>query len=109
MLLHLGDFSAEGRLPLSQLIRQAPLSQSRVSRLVAELEQRGLVERQVHEQDTRAVLVGITAPGLELLRRAQETHYRGLDTHLFSRLSKSEVEQRAATTEKLLSEPSAPS
>src|SRR5687767_14425533 len=41
VLLHLGVFSPDGRLPMTQLTRQAPLSQSRMSRLIAELERQG--------------------------------------------------------------------
>lgn len=102
VLLHLGVFSAEGELPMAQLTRQAPLSQSRVSRLVAELEGRGLVARTADERDTRAVRVAITEAGLGLLREAQETHYDGLERHLFSRLSRRELSQLATLTEKLL-------
>jgi DNA-binding MarR family transcriptional regulator len=87
---------------LTQLTRQAPLSQSRVSRLVAELEREGLVSREADEGDTRAVKVTITDDGLTMLRKAQETHYGGLQRHLFSRLTRAEITQLADVTEKLL-------
>lgn len=103
ILLHLGAFAGgEGRLSMTQLTRQAPLSQSRVSRLVAELEQRGLVRRSTDERDSRVVVVAITEAGLDTLRKAQETHHRGLRERLFDRLSRSEIEQLARLTAKLL-------
>ncbi len=102
VLLHLGAFSPDGRLPMTQLSRQAPLSQSRMSRLVAELEREGLVGREADEHDSRAVRVGITDEGLALLREAQETHYSGLERHLFSRLTRAEITQLANVTKKLL-------
>ena len=104
VLLHLGAFSPDGQLPMTQLIRQAPLSQSRMSRLVAELEREGLVSREADEHDTRAVKVAITEQGLAMLRDAQETHYGGLERHLFSRLTPAEITQLAKVTKKLLND-----
>lgn len=105
VLLHLGAFSPDGRLPMTQLIHQAPLSQSRMSRLVAELEREGLVSREADEHDSRAVKVAITEQGLAMLRDAQETHYGGLERHLFSRLTATEISQLAKVTKKLLADP----
>lgn len=106
VLLHLGAFSPDGQLSMTQLTRQAPLSQSRVSRLVAELERSGLVSREADDGDTRAVKVTITDDGLTMLRNAQETHYGGLQRHLFSRLTRAEITQLADVTKKLLDETS---
>lgn len=105
VLLHLGVFSPDGRLPMTQLTRQAPLSQSRMSRLIAELERQGLVSREADEHDTRAVRVALTEEGLAMLRDAQETHYGGLERHLFSRLTRAEITQLAKVTKKLLDDP----
>lgn len=105
VLLHLGVFSPDGRLPMMQLTRQAPLSQSRMSRLVAELEREGFVSREADENDTRAVTVALTEQGLAMLRDAQQTHYGGLERHLFSRLTRAEITQLAKVTKKLLDDP----
>lgn len=102
VLLHLAVFSPHGSLRLSQLVQQAPLSQSQVSRLAAELERRGLVERSTPEDDGRGVVVSITAAGIERFQQAQETHLDDLDRRLFSRLSWDEVTKLAAITSKLL-------
>jgi hypothetical protein len=46
--------------------------------------------------------VAITDQGLAMLRDAQETHYGGLERHLFSRLTRAEITQLANVTKKLL-------
>src|SRR5258708_13628163 len=60
VLLFLALFSADGRLRMVDLMQRRPLSQSRVSRLVAELEARGLVARAPSGDDRRGVDVAIT-------------------------------------------------
>jgi len=102
VLLFLAVFSPEGRLRISELTERTPLSQSRVSRLVADLEVRGLVQRSVAGADGRGVEVSITEKGLEKFRVAQDTHLAGLDRRLFSRLNQTEIRQLAAITGKIL-------
>lgn len=104
ILLHLGAFSPHGSLRMGQLTAQAPLSQSRVSRLVAELEARGLVTREAHTDDQRRVVVTLTGPGAELLKAASHTHLDGLGRVLFSRLTRAEVVELARLTGKVLGE-----
>jgi DNA-binding MarR family transcriptional regulator len=105
VLLHLAAFAPHGRLRITQLTAQAPLSQSRVSRLVAELEARGLVARTTSAGDARGVEVSITDRGLDRLREIQDTHHRGLDERLFSRLSGAEIAQLADLTARILDDP----
>jgi len=102
VLLHLAAFAPDGRLSLSALTRQTPLSQSRVSRLVGELEARGLIRRTGDARDARAVVVSLTDVGLRVLKQAQETHHRGLERRLFSRLSHDEIVQLGKLTSRLL-------
>jgi DNA-binding MarR family transcriptional regulator len=103
VLLHLAAFSTDGRrLAMTQLARQAPLSQSQVSRLVAGLQAQGLVRRIGDERDSRAVVVVLTDTGLDRLRRAQDTHHRGLTQGLFVRLTEAEIAELARLTGKLL-------
>lgn len=104
VLLHLAVFSPDGSLRLSQLVEQAPLSQSQVSRLAAELEKRDLVRRSTAAEDGRGVKVAITEAGMERFREAQETHLQDLDLRMFSRLSWDETVQLASITAKLLDE-----
>ena len=89
-------------MPMSELRRSLPLSQSRVSRVVAELESRGLVARSGDPEDSRAVLVAILDDGVELFKSAQDPHLDDLDELLFSRLSDEEIYQLGAICEKVL-------
>ena len=102
VLLHLAVFSSNGRLRMSVLAEQAPLSQSRVSRLVDELQERGLVERRRFAGDARGVEVAITQRGVDALRQAQDTHFSGLQQRLFSRLSWEETVQLGELTARIL-------
>ncbi|MBA2336660.1 MAG: winged helix-turn-helix transcriptional regulator [Acidimicrobiia bacterium] len=78
VLLFLAVFAPDGRLRMTELTEQAPLSQSRVSRLVAQLETVGLVARSAAEADGRGVEVSITAKGLATFKSAQDSHLAGL-------------------------------
>jgi DNA-binding MarR family transcriptional regulator len=80
---------------MSDLASQALLSQSRVSRIIDQLEARGLVERQTCTEDSRIVYAVITDRGRQELRAAEETHRRGVESQLFGRLSAREVHRLA--------------
>src|SRR6202022_4202894 len=77
-LLFLAVFSPDGRLRMLDLIERTPLSQSRVSRLVAELDARGLVVRAPSGDDGRGVEVAITPKGIQKFKEAQDDHIAGL-------------------------------
>lgn len=102
VLVVLALFAPGRRLRMAELNERTPLSQSRVSRLVAELEARGLVARSPADGDGRGVEVSITARGIEKFRAAQDTHIAGLERLLFARLTERETRQLAALTGKIL-------
>lgn len=102
VLLFLDNTTSDGCLPMIELRRRTPLSQSRVSRIVSGLEAKGLVRREPDLEDNRAVTVSITPQGRKVLEAARPQHRRDLDTHLFSVLSDREIRQLAATTTKIL-------
>jgi DNA-binding MarR family transcriptional regulator len=85
----------DGYLRMSDLADEAMLSPSRVSRLVTELQGRGLMERRSCPQDTRVVYAAITEDGRELLGRVQELHVEGVERRFFSGLSSEQVSQLA--------------
>lgn len=91
-----------GRLPMTDLRRRTPLSQSRISRIVSELERGGLVGREPDPDDSRAVTVTITPQGFEVFEAARPTHHRDLHDHLFSILSEAETSRLASITAKIL-------
>jgi|SRR5579884_636258 len=84
--------AAEGRhLRLSALASACGLSLSRISRIVDALEERGLVERRRVPDDARAVDGQLTAAGLELVRRAQASHFAAVQREFFAHLSEEEI------------------
>lgn len=104
VLLFLAEFSPDGSKRMAELTAQAPLSQSRMSRLVADLEGRGWVQRSRAEDDGRGVRVSITAAGRRKFKAAQATHLQDLERFFFDRLSQGEVRQLASITAKLLAD-----
>lgn len=102
VLLFLASSSADMRLPMTELRRRTPLSQSRVSRVVSGLESRGLVRRETDPTDSRAVNVILTPQGAATFNAARPGHQRHLEDHMFSLLTRAEVRQLATITTKLL-------
>lgn len=85
-----------GHLRMSELAAETGLSLSRVSRLVDQLEGRGLIARAACPGDSRVVHVTILEAGRELLREAQETFFGVVDDRFLGRLSCDEVETLGA-------------
>jgi DNA-binding MarR family transcriptional regulator len=83
-------------LRLSALAGAAGLSLSRVSRVAAALESRGLITREPCAEDARAVEAHLTADGLELMRRAQSTHFDSVQRAFFDQLGADELETLAS-------------
>ena len=102
VLLFLAVFSRDQTMPMLELRRRTPLSQSRVSRVVSSLEGDGLVRRNVDPSDRRAITVALTPLGLEKYRAARDRHLDDLDRHLYSVLTKREISQLAEITAKIL-------
>jgi DNA-binding MarR family transcriptional regulator len=102
VLLFLAVLSTDHSMPMTELRRRTPLSQSRVSRVVSGLEDSGLVRRTTDNVDKRAVTVTLTRQGLEKYQSAQDRHLRDLDQHLFSVLTEREINQLAGITTKIL-------
>lgn len=79
------------RLGLSALAGRCGLSLSRVSRIVDSLEARGLVRRRTVQSDGRAVQGQLTEAGLDLVKRAQGSHFASVQREFFARLSDQQV------------------
>jgi DNA-binding MarR family transcriptional regulator len=95
VLLLLGS-AAPRRLRLGELNQAAALSQPALSRLVDRLEAQGLVTRAETADDRRAVLIGITARGLETLQRAVPVHAACVRGGFIDRLSQEEQDALVA-------------
>ena len=68
-------------LRMQELALRTVVSRTRVSRIVAELEEHRLVERAIDPGDARASLATITAAGRQELRRAAPVYLAGIDAH----------------------------
>ena len=85
--------AADGRaMRLSKLASETGLSLSRISRIVDTLEARALVQRRSSDEDARAVEAHLTEAGLELVRRAQASHFASVQERFFEHLSGDELE-----------------
>jgi DNA-binding MarR family transcriptional regulator len=94
--------AAPGRcLRLTSLALACGLSLSRVSRLAAGLERRGLIERRPCEDDGRAVEAHLLPVGLELLRDAQEVHFASVKRAFFDHIEESELRTLSAVFARL--------
>jgi DNA-binding MarR family transcriptional regulator len=89
--------AAEGRsLRMSALAEATGLSLSRISRIVDTLERRGLVSRRSCASDARAVEAHLAPEGLELVRKAQASHFASVQERFFEELSDREIATLAA-------------
>ena len=75
------------RLRMQELAARAVLSRTRVSRVVSELEDAGLVERVPDQSDGRATLASITTTGRAALAKAAPFYLRGIEEHFNRYLS----------------------
>lgn len=82
----------DGHLRMSQLADGSQLSLSRVSRVVDQLEVRGLAARTACPGDSRVVHVAISPAGRQLVTEAQETFFSVIEERFLGRLSCDEVE-----------------
>ncbi|MDQ4052223.1 MAG: MarR family transcriptional regulator [Actinomycetota bacterium] len=90
------------RLRMSELGRQAVVSRERVSRVVTELEQHGLIERQPNPDDKRSSYAAITSEGRRRLRSAAPTYLAAVEQHFLSHLTDGEIRTLAKALGKLV-------
>jgi DNA-binding MarR family transcriptional regulator len=100
--------SEEGYLRMSEVAEQARLSPSRASRVVSELERRGLLERRACESDTRVVYAAITGAGRALASKLERLHFEGIERRFFSALSNEQVAALAELWPRVLEASAAP-
>lgn len=82
---------AEGGLRITDLIDDVLLTQAGVSRLVARLEKRGLVERLADPDDGRACRIVLTSEGRDVQRHLGRAHARHVTTAMTRALTRSEL------------------
>ncbi|MEV6661519.1 MarR family winged helix-turn-helix transcriptional regulator [Nocardia fluminea] len=96
----LGSLEAKGPCRQVELAGELCISQSTLSRHVAELVSSGNIARRADPSDGRASLVHVTDQGRDLLRRVRETRALGLQAALAD-WSEAEAEQATAVVQKL--------
>jgi DNA-binding MarR family transcriptional regulator len=94
--------SDAGYLRMSDVAEEARLSPSRASRVVSELERRGLLERRACEGDTRVVYAAITDEGRALVAKLERLHFEGVERRFFSALTSDQVAQLAEVWPRVL-------
>jgi DNA-binding MarR family transcriptional regulator len=93
--------SQDGTLRPSELANNVGLSRSATTRLVDRLAKDGLVDRAECPTDRRGSLVSLTKKGEETFKRAGRVHLRGLDEHVGSHLSATDMAEIRSTLTKL--------
>jgi DNA-binding MarR family transcriptional regulator len=93
----LATIAGQGPLTLSELSAVEAVQPPTMTRVVARLEEQGLVSRTVDPADRRVAHVAATAAGTGLLDRARQRK----DTYLAARLAALAPEDRAALTRAL--------
>lgn len=78
--------TARSGLRMSELGKDVLLSQAGLSRLVARLEGRGLIERQPDPDDARACILRLSTAGLQVQRRVGTRHGRHVAEVMAARL-----------------------
>lgn len=88
------------RLRMTDLGARRMVSPSGITRVVNDLEHRGLVRREQDPTDGRGSLAVLTRSGLEALRRAQVIHHRVVRDTYLRRLTPRELDRLAQLFEK---------
>lgn len=88
-------------LRIRDLSRHLLLTQPSVSRMVDRLVTKGLVRKDSDPADGRGTLVCLTDAGYSLFRRVAVSHSASITRHLGSTLSRSELDQLRALTDRL--------
>ncbi len=94
--------SAGGRLTMSELGERVVLSRSRVSRIVDELEQGGLVTREPNPDDARSSYAALTPEGKRRFRESGRVYRQGIDHRLAERADEASLRALADTLEGIL-------
>lgn len=91
-----------GPLRMSDLGERVVLSRTRVSRLVAELESHGLLQRESNPDDGRSALVALTELGRKRFREAAPIYLDGIERRLGAGLAADELDALASALRKVL-------
>ena len=88
--------AADRRLRMAELAKRVMISPSGLTRVVDGLVKEGLVERRRETSDARVVMAQLTEKGLDRVRKAAQSHLRGIRQHFTRRLSEAQLRAVAA-------------
>ena len=88
-------------LRLGELAAKSVMPQPSISRIVEQLVQKGLVERQQVTQDRRGVTVHLTPQGKQVQQQVGRKHTRTVTQHMAGALSTSELDELQALCTRL--------
>ncbi|MDX1614839.1 MAG: MarR family winged helix-turn-helix transcriptional regulator [Candidatus Promineifilaceae bacterium] len=91
-LLFSEEGEGSGELHPSQLSERVGSSRNTISTLIGDLEEEGLVERNIDARDRRRINVGLTAAGRTLVRDHARRHLQAV-AHCFSALEPDEMQE----------------
>jgi DNA-binding MarR family transcriptional regulator len=95
------SLAPERQLRPVEIARAVLLTRSGITRLVQGLERAGYVERVDCPDDARGFLVGLTEPGIELVRRARASHLDRVAELFTDRYTAEELETFSELLERL--------
>ena len=96
--------SPDGQLQMSELAARVLISRPGMTRLIERLERAGLVERHRGGGDSRQVYAAITERGLERLGEASKSHFDGVRSRFFDKLTVTQTRALASAWLKILGE-----
>jgi DNA-binding MarR family transcriptional regulator len=99
VLVHLEE-SPQG-VPMNELAERILYSKSGFTRVVDRMEEAGLVRRARPENDRRTILIVLTGPGTETLKRARRHHRDGIQRHFSAHLTNADVKALTRALEKV--------
>ena len=103
MLVNIG-MEEGGRMRMGELADTLLLSRGGATRLVARLEEAGLVERVIPPDDRRATYAVITQKGAEMLERGEPVLKRAVAEHFLDHLTEDEIAAMRTGSVKILRE-----
>jgi DNA-binding MarR family transcriptional regulator len=94
----------ERRLRMTDLGERVVLSRTRVSRLVDEIAEAGLVVRDQNPQDGRSAYATLTAEGLRRYRKAAPRYLAAIEQHFSCKLDDDELSTVARVLQRVMAE-----
>lgn len=98
------EHATDHRLRMQELGERTVLSRSRASRIVDQLVEAGLVERQPDPDDRRGFYAAMTSAGRTRMRRAAPAYVHGIEEHFAARLSDHELSVIREACERLVAQ-----